>query len=280
MGGIVAVRQPDGSIVYDYDTDTPGIQGRRKDNYASHEEYMANDPYMVERNRRATEALDGWRNYGSDQAALEAFTQQLNGDPWWQGRLARYYDDGERGVNKMFRQFGTAGDDLWNARTGVFNRYRALRNGGLSHSDIMNNAYPTSPAYTPSFNPHQLPNAPATNPRTPVDEGSGTGIVGMTPQDREQYLAICEGYGIQPDPAVLEGATSGSRSQGQVIPYQDPTYKHTPDGATPLIRPPSVSGGGGDRPQSYSLFSPENQTMRDFISQRLQNSLFGKRLIG
>ena len=263
MGNIVAVRQPDGSIVYDYDTDTPGIQGRRQDAYDSYEDFLKNDPYMVERERRATEAVDGWKNYGSDQAALEAFTQQLNGDPWWQGRLSNYYEEAERGGNRLFRTFGGTEDSLWNARTGVLNRYRALRNGGLSHSDIMNAAYPTSQAYTPSFNPHQLPNAPATNPRTPVDEGPGTGIGGMTPQDREQYLAICEGYGIQPDPAVLEG--------GQVP--NDWIVNGGSGNPKPTVNPRS-------RPQSYSLFSPENQNMRDFISQRLQNSLFGKRLIG
>jgi hypothetical protein len=256
--GIVAVRQPDGSIVYDYDSEQEGIQGRRQDDYASREEFLAKDPYMVERNRRAGEATN-WQQYGSDQQALQDFSQFLNQDPWWQGRLNNYYEDRERGQDRLFRSFGTASDEIFNQRAGVLNRYTALRKGGWSHDDIINSAYSgNSPAYTPRFNnkyiaPPQQQKPPSGQPHFDVDKG---------PTDLDKYIAVCRQQGVPPDPAVVNSLGGGSAPSSGMPSFEVSTHNR------------------GEPPRAYSLFSPENQQMRDFISQRLQSSLFGKGMFG
>ena len=234
--GIRAVKLPDGRVVYDYDTGQEGIQGRRMDNYSSREEFLANDPYMQERDRRAGEAQN-WQQYGQDGNALAEFAKALNGDEWWRGRLDNMWNQRQQGNDKTLRAWGTS-DDFYR-KAEIMNRYDALRRGGYSHDDIMRVGYANNQeAYTPTFGGGMLSGNDYVTP-----SGNPNGSTTVVPP-------------TAPPPGVVSGPAQPPVvvASGGELPHQQTNNSN---------------------PSSYRLFGRGNEEMRKILSKMLENRLFG-----
>jgi hypothetical protein len=244
-----------------YQTDSPWLQQKQQAQIAFQEEM---------------EALSNGGEGGG--GSLDDLKQTINGDDFFRARLPFMVNDVRNGDYTYLNQnFGTS-SDLGRVKD-IISQYSSLLNSGHSNAEIMSHLYGGDGSDYASWDtdpPNRTSTGEYINPEDDPD--------GMTPAGPNQHYN--GGNNTNAGSVAWNGAGIG-QSGGAWGPRTTPPAEEARGGmlagarmAAPggmgqqmQGRPPQVQGR--ERPQSSSLFSSENEMMRDFISKNLKNRLFG-----
>jgi hypothetical protein len=268
-----------GSLVM-YQTDSPWLQKKLQERIAF---------------RNEMEALSN--GGGGGGGSLDDLKQTIAGDEFFRARLPFMVNDVRNGDFTFLNQnYATSGDR--GRVQNIISQYSSLLNSGHTNAEIMSHLYGGDGSDYASWDtdpPDRTSSGEYINPEDDPD--------GMTPSGPNQHYnggnnggndtnaggATWNGGGVG-----QSGSAWGSRLPPQGGPTGQDTMPQQPRGMMAGARmqggPPQqpqlqgrlsqMQGGppqvqGRESPQSSSLFSPENEMMRDFISKNLKNRLFG-----
>lgn len=249
-----------------YQTDNPWLQQKLKERKAFQEEM---------------EALSN--GGGGGGGSLDDLKQTINGDEFFRARLPSMVHDVMNGDYwYMTQNYATSGD-VGRVRD-IISQYSSLLNAGHSNAEIMSHLYGGDGSDYASWDtdpPDRTSHGEYVNPEDDPD--------GMTPTGPNQHYNggnNTNAGGVTWNGAGI-GQSGGAWGSGATPPAQEAQRGMLTGArmaAPPLGgmvqqmpgRPPQQPQvQGRERPQSSSLFSSENEMMRDFISKNLKNRLFG-----
>ena len=251
-----------------YQTDNPWLQQKLQERIAF---------------QREMEALSSGGEGGGGN--LDDLKQTIDGDEFFRARLPFMVNDVRNGDYTYLNQnFGTS-SDLGRVKD-IISQYSSLLNSGHSNAEIMSHLYGGDGSDYASWDtdpPDRTSTGEYINPEDDPD--------GMTPTGPNQHYNGGNDGGNSTNAGSVAwngagiGQSGGAWGSGATPPTEEARAgmltggrMAAPGGMGQQMqgRPPQQPQvQGRERPQSPSLFSSENEMMRDFISKNLKNRLFG-----
>ena len=216
----------------------------------------------------------GMANSGKGGASLDDIKALVNGDDFFRGRLPMMANDVRNGdYTYMTQNYATSGD---NARD-IVSAYSSLLDSGHTNAEIMSHIYGGDGSDYSSWDtnpPNKTSHGEYVNPEDDPDGVTPNGPNGNQGGNSGGYQ--WDGSNIGQSGSAWGPKNVNTGGQGQVAQQgrmSQPPSGGMMSGMQGLGQRPQVKGG--EKPQGYSLFSPDNEQMRSFISKNLKNRLFG-----